>query len=81
MPLAPSFDPFGLFGMTAVADLESLMGCRIIDTVRGEAGGVWYRRTGVWMRCPGEEKRRGGRTHRLYTGSEHDTREGTRLQL
>jgi hypothetical protein len=39
VPLAPSFDPFGLFGMTAVADLESLMGCRIIDTVRGEAGG------------------------------------------
>jgi len=25
----------------------------------GRGGGVWYRRTGVWMRCPGEEERWG----------------------
>ena len=36
VPLEPSFVPFGLFCMTAVADLESLMGAsRITDTVRG----------------------------------------------
>jgi len=44
------------------------MQCRIIDTVRRGVGwGVWYRRTGVWMRCPGEEKQRGGVGPFIYT--------------
>jgi hypothetical protein len=40
VPLGPSFVPFGLFCMTAVADLESLMGAsKVMDTVRGGGGG------------------------------------------
>ena len=53
VPLEPSFVPFGFFCMTAVADLESLMSAGD----RNRPGrGVWYRRTEVWMQCPGKER-------------------------
>jgi hypothetical protein len=66
VPLEPSFVPFGLFCMTAVADLESLMGAKKIE------GGVWYRMTGVLNAVPwGGGVECGG----LYTRSEYGTRE------
>jgi len=40
VPLAPSFVPFGLFCMTAVADLESLMDAVQDNRYRPQRGGV-----------------------------------------
>ena len=78
VPLEPSFVPFGLFCMTAVADVVSLMGANLSDAgsgkERGERGDKMYGDRGAMgaLDCSAQGTIRGDG---LYTLSELGTPE------